>query len=283
MKITTATGTAAAALLLSAAAADAQTSNTLTFCAGIDNLPMSEAAGPSGFEVDLASALADRLGKTARFEWLDPHNDFTEKAVQDGRCDAALGAIVEPGGMAGAQPVTGVTLTEPYYRAGYLLIRRPGARAVRTLEELRGTRIALEGESLVTYTLRQQGHQVYVLRDFEAVVDAVADGRAEYGYLWGPLAASLTRERDDVVLAEGFQPPELWSFAMAVRERDGEVRQAINRGIREMVQGGELAAIFSKYRVPYLPPCSSAATASACGKNRGATAEAVAATTRLHR
>jgi polar amino acid transport system substrate-binding protein len=247
-------GAAAAALLVAAAAAEAQTPDALTFCMWVDNPPMSDASGPSGFEVDLARALAKQLGREARFEWLDPHNDLTEKAVLDSRCDAALGAIVEMGAMAGAQPVTGVTLTEPYYRAGYQLIRRPGARPVGTLEELRGTRIALEGESLVTYTLRQQGHKVHVLRDYQAVIDALADGRAEYGYLWGPLAASLTRERSDVVVEKDFQPTELWNFAIAVREADTELRQALNRGIRELVAGGSLTGIFAKYHVPYVAP-----------------------------
>ena len=254
MKYTMRTVAAAAALLVTTAAAEAQSTGELTFCVDVDNFPMSEATGPSGFEVDLARALAERLGRQARFEWLDPHNDFTEKAVLDGRCDAALGAIVEPGGMTGAQPINGIALTEPYYSAGYLLIRGPATTPVGALEALRGTRIALEGESLVTYTLRQQGHQVYVLRDYEAVVDAVADGRAEYGYLWGPLAASLTYDRNDVILAEDFQPSELWSFAMAVPEAKNYLRQALNRGIREMVEGGSLDAIFSKYRVPYIAP-----------------------------
>lgn len=254
MRIGVRIGAVAATLLVAAAAAEAQAPNALTFCVWVDNLPMSDASGPSGVEVELARALAKQLGREARFEWLDPHNDFTEKAVLDGRCDAALGAIVEVGTMAGAQPVTGVTLTEPYYSAGYQLIRRPGARPVGTLEGLRGTRIALEGESLVTYTLRQQGHKVHVLRDYQAVINALADGRAEYGYLWGPLAASLTRERSDVVVEKEFRPTELWSFAMAVREADTELRQALNRGIREMVQGGSITGIFAKYQVPYFAP-----------------------------
>ena len=245
---------AAAAVFLTAAAGEAQAPRTLTFCVDVDNLPMSDASGPAGFEVDLSRALAQQLGREARFEWLDPHHDFTEKAVLDGRCDAALGAIVEPGGIAGAQPVNGVTLTEPYYSAGYQLVRRSGARPVGALDALRGTRIALEGESLGTITLRQQGHMVHVLRDFDGVVKALADGRAEYGYLWGPLAAWLLRERSDVVVENSFHPTELWSFAMAVREADVELRQALNRGIREMVESGSLTEIFAKYDVPYVAP-----------------------------
>lgn len=244
-------GTVAAALL---AAATVQAQAPLTFCAAFDNLPMSEFGTPAGFEVELAEALAERLGREARFEWIDPVDDLVENVVLEGRCDAALGAIVEPGEMVGARPVTGVTLTEPYYSAGYHLIRAAHARPIRTLEELQETRIALEGESIVTYTLRQQGQPVHVLRSFDGVVRALADGRAEYGYLWGPLAAWLLRERSDVVVEQEFRATELWNFAMAVRERDQELRQALNRGIREMVENGSLSAIFSKYHVPYVAP-----------------------------
>lgn len=245
---------AAALAVMAATAAEAQVPPKLTFCVGVDNHPMSEASGPSGVEVDLARAVAARLGRPAGFEWIDPHRDFAEKSVLEGRCDVALGAIVEMGAMPGAQPVNGVTLTAPYYSAGYMLIRRPGAPAVRTLEALRGTRIALEGESLVTYTLRQQGHQVYVLRDYEAVVEAVADGRADYGYLWGPLAASLTYARRDVVLEQQFRPAEQWTFAMAVRAADSELRQALNGTVREMVDGAAVARIFTQYHIPYSVP-----------------------------
>lgn len=257
-------GIAGTLLFFAGSLAEAQRTGTMTFCAGVNNFPMSESIGSTGFELDLARAIAQRFGKEVEFEWLDPHHDLTEKAVLDGRCDAALGAIVEPGGMAGAQPVTGVTLTEPYYSAGYLLIHTPGVPSVASLESLRETRIALEGESLVTYTLRQEGHEVYVLRDYQAVVDAVADGRAEYGYLWGPLAASLTRERSDVALAEDFQSPQRWSFAMAVQQKDSSLRQALNGAIRELTAEGVIAKIFSEYGVPYLPPCSSAPTESTC-------------------
>ena len=257
---------AVAAALLTAATAQAQAPKPLTFCAGFDNLPMSERGTPAGFEIELAEALAERLGREARFEWIDPVDDLVEKVVLEGRCDAALGAIVEPGDMVGARPVTGVTLTEPYYSAGYLLIRGANARPVRSLEELRETRIALEGESLVTYTLRQQGQAVHVLRNFDGVVKALADGRAEYGYLWGPLATWLLRERSDVVVEKDFQPTELWNFALAVREADTGLRQGLNGAIRDLIGSGVLEGIFSRYGVRYIPPCSSAAIGNSCAR-----------------
>jgi ABC-type amino acid transport substrate-binding protein len=256
-----------------AAAAETRGPESLTFCVGLDNLPLAEAAPPSGIEVDFARALASRLGREARFEWIDPLEDIVEQAVLDGRCDVALGAILEPGDMVGARPVTGVALTDPYYGAGYLLIRRAGARPAPALEQLRDTRVAVEGEAIVTYTLRQQGQKVHVLRDYRAVIDALAEGRAEYGYLWGPLAAWLLRDRTDVVVADEFRPTQLWSFAMAMRQDDARLRQELNGAIRELIRSGAVAAVFTKYAVPYFSPCSAAASGSSCAGKMPTTRE----------
>jgi polar amino acid transport system substrate-binding protein len=243
---------AVAALVAAATAASAQTVKTLTFCAGTDNLPLSHPG--SGIEVEFARALAPRIGAEARFTWLDAHEESFEQAVLDGRCDAALGAIVDPGPMAGDRTLPGVKLSDPYYAAGYLLVRRVVARPVRTLEEIGDSRIAVEMVSIPVYTLRQRGLGVYALRDSEAVIQAVADGRAEYGYLWGPLTASLLRDRNDVVLVKEFEPEERWSFALALRASGGELLDAVNAAIGEMVREGEMERIFARYGVPFLRP-----------------------------
>lgn len=243
-----------AALLAAAAALPAQVPRTLTFCAGMGNLPMSQEGQVPGFEVEFARSLAERLGAEARFEWLEPHTDSFEQAVLEGRCDAALGAIVDPGPMAGDRTIAGVALTEPYYGAGYLLIQRVGTRSVRSLPELGDARIGVEMESIPIFTLRQRGHNMYALRDYEAVIEAVAERRVDYGYLWGPLAAWLLRDRTDVVASEGFEPVERWNFALAVREEEEELLRHLNAAIRELARSKEIARIFASYGVPYLPP-----------------------------
>ncbi len=255
--------TAAAALSLAAAVARAQApmeapmaaaarapAKALTFCAGADNLPMSQEGAPAGVEVELARALAARLGMESRFVWLDAHADSFEQAVLAGRCDAALGAVVEPGGMPGARPLAGVALTAPFYGVAYQLVRRADAAPVRRLAELGETRVAVEGESIVTYTLRQRGRPVHVLRTADAVIAALADGRARYGYLWGPVAAWLLRDRRDVVVDTAFVAADRWNFAMAMRERDYELRQALNDAGQQLTSDGTLDRILAAYRIP---------------------------------
>lgn len=239
-----------AAVLLAAAPALAQ-GEAVTFCAGTDNLPLSHPE--TGIEVEFARALAAQLGTEARFVWTE-HAESPDAVLLEGRCRAALGAIVDPGPMADGRAPPGTALTAPYYGAGYVLIRRADAPPARTLEALEETRVAVEMESVAIYTLKQRGNRVYALDDYDAVIEAVADGRVEYGYVWGPLAAWLLRDRSDVVVAEEFEPVERWHFALLVREGEEQLRRRLDAAIHALVGRGEVERIFAGYSVPYLLP-----------------------------
>lgn len=243
-----------AAIAVMVPIASAQESPPLVFCVSSENLPMSADYPPRGIEVELAGAIAARLGRDARFVWRGSHDGRLEQSVLDGRCEAVLGAIVDPGRMAQGGTVPGIALTQSYAGAGYLLIRRADAPPVQSLAELGDTRIGVEMVSIPIYTLKQNGHKVFALDDYDAVIRALADGRVEYGYLWGPLAAWLLRERNDVVVAESFTPVDRWEFAVATRASETELRRAIDEAVRSLVQEGVAARIFAGYGVPYLRP-----------------------------
>jgi ABC-type amino acid transport substrate-binding protein len=94
------------------------------------------------------------------------------------------------------------------------------------LAELGRERIAVEKVSIPVFTLRQRGHEVYVVDDSEAVVAALAEDRAVYGYLWAPIAAWLLGDRRDVIVAGEFLPADVWDFGVALRAGDLELRAA---------------------------------------------------------
>lgn len=224
----------------------------IVFCAGAANMPMSQAGSPPGFDVEIAEAIAAELGRAARFEWLGPESDGVDHAVRQGRCDVALGVLATAGLMVGQPVLDGLALTRPYYRAGYRIVRRPDADPLPTLEHAGDEWIAVEGESVATFTLRQRGRRVYVLFDHAAVLEAVADGRVRYGYLWGPLAAWRALDRDDVVLAREFEPVDRWSFALAVRDDDRALRRTLDRAIARLCANGTIDRILGRYGLPPL-------------------------------
>lgn len=225
----------------------AQVPEKLKFCAGADNMPLSDNNPPSGFEVEFAKAIAKRIGAEAEFVWLSSHAESFEQAVLDGRCVAALGAIMEADPMAGSRALPGVVLTKPYYGAGYILIRRSDAPSINSLDDLGENRVAIEAESIVAYTLRQRGHKVHLLKDSEAVIKAVADGKERYGYLWGPIAGWNLRGRKDVVVETNFDSPDQWLFAMAVREKNAELLKKLNKAVRALSKSKTTARLMSAY------------------------------------
>lgn len=224
-----------------------QSPRPLVFCAATDSLPMSARGG--GFEVDIARAVAAHLNRDAAFEWLEPHDGNAGQALLEDRCDAAPGFVVDPGAMAGGGALPGLALSVPYYTAGYVMIRGPRTRPVRSLEDVADARVAVEGESVPVFTLRQRGYQVRVVPDSRAVVDAVAEGRAAYGYLWGPLTGSLLRGRKDVVLAEEFTPVDRWDFAMAVRQDRRQLRDQLSAAILALRGAGQIDKILRQYGI----------------------------------
>lgn len=249
-----AVGAGIVAVLFGAAPLPAPLAAPLRFCLQSVNLPMAMPNPDRGIEVDLARAVAERLGRRAAFVWRAPGAESPDRAVLDGECDLAPGAVTDPAPLARGGAVPGIALTRPYASAGYLLLRHPDAAPVRTLSAIGDVRIGVEIESVPIYTLKQRGHKVYAVDDYDAVIRAVVDGRAPYGYLWGPLAAWLVREREDVLLVPEFEVVDRWNLAFALRDEDVQLRATVDEALGSILATGAAARIFEKYGVPYLEP-----------------------------
>lgn len=224
----------------------------LRVCLLAHNMPLSTSHEPWGIEGELAFALGEELGRPVVPVWIED-GEMPDSALLEGRCDAAMGAVVDAGDLARHSSVAGIALSDPYYSAGYVIVQRPEERSPNQLTDIQNERIAVEMISVPIYTLKQRGHSVYALDSMESVIEAVADERADYGYVWGLAAAWLLRGRSDVVVAQRFSPEERWDFAVAISEGDGEMLRSINAAISDLVAQGVVEELFEEYATPYLP------------------------------
>lgn len=222
--------------------------DVVTFCAGADNLPLASKTGsPSGLDVEIARVVAAPVGFEPGFPRLDAGRDDFEEAVRQGRCDAALGVPVDPGPMAEAPLLDGLVLTHAYHATGYVLVRRSDAPPLRTLREADTTRLAVEGESIFAYTLRQRGRRAQVPYEPDAVIGAVAERRARYGYLWGPIAGWMLRGHPQVLVDSAFRAEDRWQLAMAARAADSALRRRLDAGIAAALGDGTIDRICRAY------------------------------------
>lgn len=245
-----------AGLLMSGGAACAA-ELPLKACADPDNLPFSSSAGnPKGFYLDLADHLASALGRTPEPVWHPTY--FGKRAVRSTllarACDLYIGLPAD-GDFMGQQ----VVMSKPFAVFRYALVLPVGLR-VQGLADLRGGRVAVQfsspPQSLLTTV---EGIQTVTVLSPEEGMRALAEGRADAAYLWGPSAGYLNKYtyagRYQVVPTEG--QAMSWHVAIGFRRADGALRERIERELDTL--GPWLGEIEAKYGFPSGAPVRLAA------------------------
>jgi polar amino acid transport system substrate-binding protein len=242
-------------LLVSGVAARAEP--PLRACADPDNLPFSSSAGnPKGFYLELADHLANALGRTAEPVWHLTY--FGKRAVRStllaSECDLYIGLPAD-GDFMGHQ----VTMSKPFALFRYALVLPPDL-PVRGLADLHGRRVAVQFSSPPQSLLASvQGVQTVTVLTPEEGMRALAEGRADAAYLWGPSAGWLNNHtyagRYQVVPTEG--PAMSWPIAIGFRRVDAALRERIQGELDGL--GPWLGELAAKYGFPSGAPVRLAA------------------------
>ncbi len=226
------------------------------------NLPYSSARDDRpGFDVELARALADRLHLKLRLEWLDIHRETAVGELIEGRCDLVFGEAVDANAVADDEPLAGKILySRPYYRTGYVLVRRKDGPRAGSLAELKGAksqRLGTEAGSVADYQLRQRGYFRRLYRNQLAVLKALGDGDIDFAYLWANAGWTLHVSPDldaKLELVPGFEPEDRWNIAVAMRRGDDELKRQVDAALGTLIADGTVARVLARYHVPHEPP-----------------------------
>jgi polar amino acid transport system substrate-binding protein len=193
-----------------------------------------------GFEVELADALARRLGMKARpvqGQW-----DTLLDLLGRGDFDVALNGI-----EASDEKRRVCLLSRPYYVAPeQLTVRRGDANAPRTLEALRGRRVGTLPSSLAEQIAKRAGAEV---RTYDSGQDAIyADlklGRTDAVLLDEPVTRYYGEIEPDLEVVPGdFGEVR---YAIAVRLGDEKLRAALDGALEALTHDGTLRAIYERW------------------------------------
>jgi polar amino acid transport system substrate-binding protein len=207
-----------------------------------------------GFELELARALAARLGVRERFVQNDWHNLLP--SLERGDFDVALNGLEDSPALRAR-----ALATQPYLRFTEQLAVRKGSQ-LRSLAALRGHRVGTLASSLAHQILRVQPGIDVVL--YEGVDEPFLD--LEVGRLDGVLLDSVISERygprhpgveiADAAVASG-------SYVIAVRQGEEDLLHALDRALVQVRASGELAAILRRWHLGDPPSLPAAPTAVA--------------------
>ncbi|MSP59817.1 MAG: transporter substrate-binding domain-containing protein [Myxococcales bacterium] len=197
-----------------------------------------------GFEVDLAAALAARLGVRARpiqGQW-----ESLLALLGRGDFDVALNGI-----EVADEKQRVCLLSRPYYVAPErLAIRRGDGAAPRTLSSLRGRRVGTLPGSLAERTLTRAGAEV---RTYEGGQDAIyADlrlGRTDAVLLDGPITRYYGEIDPAFEIVDGGSASDLGEvrYAAAVPLGDEALRDALDQAFASLAKDGTLRAIYERW------------------------------------
>jgi polar amino acid transport system substrate-binding protein len=196
-----------------------------------------------GFEVDIATLLAQGLGRTPRFVQVGFVN--LDPAVARGDFDIGLSGIEDS-----AARRARLAVTVPYYEFREVLtVRRADATRYRTLADLRGARVATLGATLAADRLerarQEYGIEPVIYEDDVHPYTDLAVGRVEAVLLDAVLAERGVRRNAGLInqtadLGVGHYVGILAPGDVALRDR-------VDAILRDAMRDGRLQAIFTRW------------------------------------
>ncbi len=251
--------------------AEVQASGSLRVAVYWDFPPFADGPrqNPRGLDVDLAAAIAKRLGVKVEYMVLTAGNDVNadlRNAIWRGPvvggavADLMLHVPVDPGL---ALRNDKVVIFAPYYVERIAVVTDPAQTGGDTLEDAFGNhKVGVEGDSLAdSYLMRAFGGLRDNVVHFLTVGEAIA--AMQRGEVAGVMAqrseieGALKEHRGSYRIVHMPTPGLLissWRPGMAVKEDARDLADAIEPIAGTMIRDGSLAALFAKYGLTYSPP-----------------------------
>jgi len=252
-----------------------RTKGSLSICAHPNALPFASRKGdPPGIQVELAKALAQRLGVGMSVEWVIRGTQFR---VAD--CDLVMDTIVDPESLEQRR----LKVSIPYQRSGVALALRadleePGVGGVGgastggitparlstaevgTAGDLKAEhRVGVMQGSIAHMFLNQRGLRTipFAFEDemVEALdgseIDAAAVSPATIGY-WN---LNHPQSRLRMVALDGDRESRLsWDIGVGMRLSDKPLRDEIDRAVAQLLADSTIQTIYNRYGIEHRAP-----------------------------
>ena len=229
--------------LLSATSMAALAQDTLTVGANIGNVPwefLNESGDTVGFEVDLVTAVAEKLGADVDIQNIPFNGLFS--AVQSGRIDIATSSITITD-----ERLESVSFAQPYYDSDQSLTTAAGGPA--SLEEMEGKIVGVDTGSTgdMWATANAESYSFGDIRRYEGLAPAMLDlaaGRID-GYISDiPALLYYVKDKPGLQVVERIETGEKYSMMFA---KDAELAVQVNDVLTELKESGVVAELHEKW------------------------------------
>lgn len=236
-------------------AADIGRHAELTACVSEDNAPFS-ASRTGGIDVDIATELARRLGRTARIVWVQiPSRGGLGKALRHsigaGTCELFMGIAAHDGTNEEIREQR-LRASVPYVSTSYVLMSARDRRIGSTEDAGAAARIGAVSATPADLHLFRAGVRRLPFADNYLLLEALASGRIDAALVWMP---ALARAR-----AQGFalwpgaiapgpigDPSLRAEFVVGMRQSDAALAAQLDSLLAQMRGDGFVQAVLDRY------------------------------------
>jgi polar amino acid transport system substrate-binding protein len=222
----------------------------LTLCAHPNALPFASRHGSvPGFQVEVARALAERLGVSLEQQWVI--NSFQYRRAG---CDIILDAIADKAVLA----EVGLRMSKPYHRSGVSLAVGPKSSVASLAELAPDQRVGVQVGSIASMTLAKRGIKTSPFAFEDEIIDALAKGEIDAAAVTPAAIGWFNRTHPDGpvrrIPAFESEPDLNWNVAVGMLGPDEKLRQDIDAALQALLADGTLARIYARYDTELQPP-----------------------------
>jgi polar amino acid transport system substrate-binding protein len=214
---------------------------TLRVGSDIPYPPFEQGNAPnySGFDVELMEAVAQNIGREAKFIDTSFETIFSYLAYDSFEVVASAATITE-------EREKTVDFTNPYFLSEQAIVVKEGS-AIDSVEDLKGVKVGIQ-QGTTGQEFVEENAEAGEIRPYAQgtdAVDAVRLGLADAIVIDKPVAENVVSAGEGLEIAAVIPTDEEYGFAVAEGEK--KLLRELNEGLEEAIDDGTYARIYQKW------------------------------------
>ncbi|MCR5033580.1 MAG: amino acid ABC transporter substrate-binding protein [Lachnospiraceae bacterium] len=194
----------------------------------------------TGYEVEVAQAVAAKLGVTAEF--VETDWDALIAGLEVGRFDVIFNDVTPTD-----ERKEKYDFTDPYSYVHDVVVVAGSNEDIKSLEDLNGKKTSNTISSTFAQLAEQYGSEIIAVDSFEESVELVLTGRSDATINSQVVYAEYMTAHPDADLKIAAQTEEAQVSAVPVRKGQTNLLNAINGALKELREDGTLSEISLRY------------------------------------
>jgi polar amino acid transport system substrate-binding protein len=202
-----------------------------------------------GFDIDLARAIAGKLGRSPEFRNLDFRALIP--SVQNQQVDMAISGMT-----INAERQQQVDFSLPYYEANQSVVVRSTNQAIRGPDDLANRTIGVQGGTTAEFWLvdnlvaqgKLRNASIVRYDSFPIAVQALERGDVEAVMMDAPAVKDAVRTRGGAIKLV-FEVSTGEQYGIAIRKGNSDLLLGVNQALRDLQASGELQQLKQKWAI----------------------------------